>query len=121
EQLVKAALVQYARGGIKVVRNKNIRTESQVLPIVEQAKSVKSVIVFTLVSDGLRSLLSEKAKEAGVPCVDVLGPLMDHFSQHLKKDPDSQPGLFHQVNDYYFRRIEAIEFTVRHDDGRYAD
>jgi regulator of PEP synthase PpsR (kinase-PPPase family) len=43
------------------------------------------------------------------------------LGKYLPKDPHSQPGLFHQVNEYYFRRIEAIEFTVKHDDGRYAD
>lgn len=121
EQIVKAALVQYARDGVKVTREKNIRTESQVLPIVAEAAKSNSIIVFTLVSDPLRNILLGRAEEAGVMTVDVLGPLMGHFSKHLKKDPESKPGLFHQVNDYYFKRIEAIEFTVKHDDGRYAD
>ncbi len=121
EQMVKAALVHYARDGVRVLRQKNIRTESQIIPVVEQARQRRSVIVFTLVSDQMRDYLCIKAKEAGVPFVDLLGPLMSLFSGHVKRDTDSRPGLFHQVNDYYFRRIEAIEFTVKHDDGRYAD
>jgi regulator of PEP synthase PpsR (kinase-PPPase family) len=121
EQMVKAALVQYTREGVKVQRQKNIRTESQVLPIVEEAAKTKSVIVFTIVSDQLRTFVTEHSKGAGVPSIDLLGPMMDLLSQHLTRDVNSVPGLFHQVNDYYFRRIEAIEFTVKHDDGRYAD
>ncbi len=121
EQIVKAALVQYAREGVKVKRYKNIRTESQVIPIVAEASQAPSVIVFTLVSDSLRSAFAQRSEEAKVPCVDVLGPLMGLFSKSLRKDPEPRPGLFHQVNDYYYKRIEAIEFTVKHDDGRYAD
>jgi regulator of PEP synthase PpsR (kinase-PPPase family) len=59
EQMVKAALVQYAREGVKVLRQKNIRTESQVLPVIEQAKLRRSVIVFTLVSDQLRDYVAD--------------------------------------------------------------
>jgi [pyruvate, water dikinase]-phosphate phosphotransferase / [pyruvate, water dikinase] kinase len=121
EQIVKAALVQYAPDGVKVIRHKNIRTESQVIPIVQEAADSQSVIVFTMVSDTLRSTLTEKARAAGVSTVDLLGPLMSLFSKRLERETDSKPGLFHQVNDYYFKRIEAIEFTVKHDDGRYAD
>ncbi len=121
EQMVKSALVQYLRDGVKVVRYKNIRTESQVIPVVKEAAETGAVIVFTLVSDVLRGSLSKLAQESGVSCVDLLGPLMTLFAKRLTREADSRPGLFHQVNDYYFRRIEAIEFTVKHDDGRYAD
>lgn len=121
EQMVKAALVQYVRDGLKVIRLKNIRTESQVLPIVQSATEARSIVVFTIVSDNLRAFMTRQMREARVPAVDLLGPLMDLLGQNLKRDTNSVPGLFHQVNDYYFRRIEAIEFTVKHDDGRYAD
>lgn len=121
EQMVKAALVQYAREGVKVQRHKNVRSESQVIPIVKEAAASNSVLVFTIVSDALRTFIAAQSKEAGVPAIDLLGPLMDLLSRHLTRDTNSVPGLFHQVNDYYFRRIEAIEFTVKHDDGRYAD
>src|SRR5690606_27540083 len=99
DQLVKEALVQDARDGIKIRRYKNIRTESDVLPIVEEAGGSRSLIVFTVVSDALRAFLSEKATQAGVPSIDLLGPIMSLFTRFLIKDPDSRPGLFHQVND----------------------
>jgi [pyruvate, water dikinase]-phosphate phosphotransferase / [pyruvate, water dikinase] kinase len=119
--MVKAALVQFRREGLKVIRYKNIRTESQVASIFEEAHASKAIIVFTVVSGELRQFIQKLSFDSGVPSVDLLGPLMNILEQFLNKDPHSQPGLFHQVNEYYFKRIEAIEFTVKHDDGRYAD
>lgn len=121
DQMMKAALVQYVRDGLQIQRFKNIRTESQVASIFEEAHATKSLLVYTVVSDELRNYIRKISADSSVPSVDLLGPLMTTLSQFLPKDPHSQPGLFHQVNEYYFRRIEAIEFTVKHDDGRYAD
>ncbi len=119
--MVKAALVQFQRDGLKIIRYKNIRTESQVASIFEEALSTRSIIVFTVVSEELRNFIHKMSEDSGVASVDLLGPLMGILAKFLTKDPHSQPGLFHQVNEYYFKRIEAIEFTVKHDDGRYAD
>lgn len=121
DQMIKAALFQYLKEGVKVVRYKNVRSQSQVASIFEEAMSTKSVIVHTVVSDELRSFIQRMSTQSGIPGVDLLGPLLEMLGKFIKKDPHSQPGLFHQVNDYYFKRIEAIEFTVKHDDGRYAD
>ncbi len=121
EQLVRAALVHFARDGLVISRHKNVRTENQVAAIFEEAHQEKAVIVYTVVSEKIRNCITTMAKDSGVSVVDLLGPVMELFSGRLKKDPNPQPGLFHQVNDYYFKRIEAIEFTVKHDDGRYTD
>lgn len=121
DQMIKAALVQYVREGLKIVRYKNVRTESQVASIFEEAHNLKAIVVYTVVGDTLRIFIEKMSVQCGVPSVDLLGPLLGLLSRYLTKDPHSQPGLFHQVNEYYFKRIEAIEFTVKHDDGRYAD
>lgn len=121
DQMIKAALVQYVRDGLKILRYKNIRTEAQVASIFEEAHRVRSIIVFTVVSEDLRQFFKKLSSESHVPTVDLLGPLLESLAHFLKKDPHSQPGIFHQVNEYYFKRIEAIEFTVKHDDGRYTD
>ncbi|MBM4315937.1 MAG: kinase/pyrophosphorylase [Deltaproteobacteria bacterium] len=121
DQMIKAALLQYVREGLKIVRFKNIRTEIQVRSIFEEAHSVNAIVVYTVVSDNLRIFIDSISQQTGVAAVDLLGPLLEKLSQHLKRNPESQPGLFHQVNENYFKRIEAIEFTVKHDDGKYAD
>lgn len=121
DQLIKAALVHYKKNGLTVHRFKNVRMESQVASIFEEAGRQRALVVHTVVSDDLRRYIKKLGSEIELACVDLLGPLLEMLSQFLVKDPDSKPGLFHQVNDYYFKRIEAIEFTVKHDDGRYAD
>lgn len=121
DQMIKAALVQYVRDGLKIVRYKNVRTESQVSSIFEEAIETKAILVYTVVSETLRVFIQKLSSQSGIASVDLLGPLLNLLAVHLKKDPHSQPGLFHQVNEYYFKRIEAIEFTVKHDDGRYTD
>lgn len=121
DQMIKAALVQYERGGLRVIRFKNIRTEEQAQEVFEQAVGSGAIVVYTVVSESLRDFIKQLSAKIGVASVDLLGPLMELLSRYLKKDPNSKPGLFHQVNEYYFKRIEAIEFTVKHDDGRYPD
>jgi len=121
DQMIKAALVQYVRDGLKIIRYKNVRTENQVSSIFEEAHDLRAMVVYTVVSETLRVFIEKLSAQSGVSSVDLLGPLLTLLSKHLKKDPHSQPGLFHQVNEYYFKRIEAIEFTVKHDDGRYTD
>lgn len=121
DQMVKAGLVQYFREGLKITRYKNVRTESQVASIFEEAHSLRAIVVHTVVSDHLRTFIEKMTAELDVPSVDLLGPLLVLLGKYLPKDPHAHPGLFHQVNEYYFKRIEAIEFTVKHDDGRYAD
>lgn len=121
DQMIKAALLQYVREGLKLVRYKNIRTEIQVRTIFEEAHSAKAIVVYTVVSDNLRKFIDSTSQQTGVPVVDLLGPLLEKLTRYLKRNPETQPGLFHQVNENYFKRIEAIEFTVKHDDGKYAD
>ena len=121
DQMIKAGLIHYVRDQVKVVRYKNVRTESGVASIFEEAHQKRAVVVYTVVSDGLRTYIQKLSHEMGVSSLDLLGPLFTVLGRFLKKDPDSKPGLFHQVNEYYFKRIEAIEFTVKHDDGRYSD
>lgn len=121
DQMIKAALLQYVREGLKIIRYKNIRTEIQVRSIFEEAHAAQAVVVYTVVSDNLRKFIDSTSQQTGVTTVDLLGPLLEKLSRYLKRNPESQPGLFHQVNENYFKRIEAIEFTVKHDDGKYAD
>ncbi len=120
DQMIKAALMQYVSQGLKMVRFKNVRSEGQVTAIFEEAHKVNAIVAYTVVSDTLRFFIRNLSEKSGVTSVDLLGPVLEVLSKFLARDPKSQPGLFHQVNENYFRRIEAIEFTVKHDDGRYS-
>jgi len=119
--IIKAALVQYTSIDLRIIRYKNVRTEPQVTAIFEEAREKKGVVVYTMVTKPLRDFVEKAAQSAMVPAVDLLGPLLSLLSQFLTQNQKGEPGLFHQVNESYFKRIEAIEFTVKHDDGRFPD
>jgi [pyruvate, water dikinase]-phosphate phosphotransferase / [pyruvate, water dikinase] kinase len=119
--IIKAALVQYSGLNLRIVRYKNVRTEPQVTAIFEEAHSKRGIVVYTIVTKTLREFVEKTAQTFIVPAVDLLGPLLNLLSQFLTQNQKGEPGLFHQVNESYFKRIEAIEFTVKHDDGRFPD
>lgn len=112
-----AALRQFRQEGVAVLRRGRIRTPDRVAKVIREAGDLGGVIVFTFVSQELREYLLRLAKEADVTAVDVMGPVMENLSRYLQKTPSDQPGLKYQVNTDYFRRNEAIEFAVKHDDG----
>ena len=98
------------------------RTESQTLSILKQAKKEKnSIILYTIVNSKLAKYLTEKAYERNIPCFGVLGDLILNFSKILNQKASHQPSGQHILNEEYYDRIEAIQFTMNHDDGNQTD
>ena len=94
------------------------RTESQTMSILKQAKKDKnSIILYTIVNSKLAKYLTEKAYEREIPCFWVLGELILNFSKVLNQKASHQPGGQHILNEEYYDRIDAIQFTMNHDDG----
>lgn len=117
--MTKAALVHYSNHDLNIVRFKNIRTEQQVDSTIEEALQKKAIIIHTVVSRQLRSYLQDKAAGYGLPQVDLLGPLLNELDQFLNvTDSKKEAGILHSVDEKYFKRVEAIEFAVKHDDGK---
>ena len=98
------------------------RTESQTLSILKQAKKDKnSIILYTIVNSKLAKYLTEKSYERNIPCFGVLGDLILNFSKVLNQKASHQPSGQHILNEEYYDRIEAIQFTMNHDDGNQTD
>jgi regulator of PEP synthase PpsR (kinase-PPPase family) len=117
--MTKAALVHYVNHDLNIVRFKNIRTEQQVDSTLEEALQKKAIIIHTVVSRQLRSHLQDKAAGYGLPQVDLLGPLLTELDSFLNvTDSKKEAGILHSVDEKYFKRVEAIEFSVKHDDGK---
>ena len=93
------------------------RTENQILKIIELAKKQKDpIILYTIVDDNLGKYLEEKANEFNIPCFSVLGDLIFNFSKLLKQRASHIPSGQHTLEENS-KRIEAIQFTMNHDDG----
>jgi regulator of PEP synthase PpsR (kinase-PPPase family) len=94
------------------------RTENQILKILENAsKDEHSVILYTIVDNNLAKYLANVSGEKKIPCFGVLGNLILNFSKILNQKASHEPSGQHALNDEYYERIEAIQFTMNHDDG----
>ncbi len=116
--ITRAAMTQFQDKEIFFTRYKNIRSREQIDAIFQEAAIHHDIVVYTIVSVELRAYIAERSKRDHVRSVDVLGPLLTTFSNFFEAEPNYQPGLLHAVNDQYFKRVAAIEFTLNHDDGR---
>ena len=94
------------------------RTENQILKILEEAKKKEnSVILYTIVDNNLAKYLANVSDKKKIPCFGVLGNLILNFSKILNQKASHEPSGQHALNDEYYERIEAIQFTMNHDDG----
>jgi len=94
------------------------RTENQILKILDMAqKHPNAIILYTIVDSKLAKFLEEEAKKINIPCFGVLGDLILNFSKLLHQKATHIPSGQHVLDDEYFKRIEAIQFTMNHDDG----
>jgi hypothetical protein len=94
------------------------RTENQILKILEDAKKNENpVILYTIVDNNLAKYLANVSDKKKIPCFGVLGNLILNFSKILNQKASHEPSGQHALNDEYYERIEAIQFTMSHDDG----
>jgi [pyruvate, water dikinase]-phosphate phosphotransferase / [pyruvate, water dikinase] kinase len=118
EKVVLAALSQFETANVILTRLQDVRTEPQVASLLKDAAEKDALIVYTIISPKLRALLQRRAVRQKVLAVDLMGSLLTQLQEHLDRSPLSQPGLLHRIDEDYFRRIDAVDFTVKHDDGQ---
>ncbi|MDZ7373969.1 MAG: kinase/pyrophosphorylase [candidate division KSB1 bacterium] len=119
EAVVRAALTQFDNSEVTLRRISNVRSPEQVRQVIEEAsRSGNGIIVHTLVSPELREELLAASRQRNVAAIDLMGPLLTRLENLLKISPLAKPGLFRHLDEDYYRRMEAIDFAVNHDDGR---
>lgn len=118
ELVVRAVSSQFQRHAFHIHKYPYIEDEQSIDEIVQSAKESSALIVFTLVVPHLKQYIMEQTAKAGVPAVDVMGPLMTVMQNVLQAEPSNQPGLVRRLDEDYFRKVDAIEFAVKYDDGR---
>ncbi|WP_042355504.1 pyruvate, water dikinase regulatory protein [Bacillus rubiinfantis] len=118
ELVVKAVATQFNGGHVEIRRNSYVDDIEDIEDVLMLAKKEKSLIAYTIVITNLKEYLDKRAMEEGIPAIDLLSPLMNAFESRFDKEPHHQPGMMRKLDDEYFRKIEAIEFAVKYDDGR---
>ena len=118
DRIFLALKAQFVNIEYKVHSYSFTRTENQILKILDDAKkNENSVILYTIVDNNLAKYLANESDKKKIPCFGVLGNLILNFSKILNQKASHEPSGQHALNDEYYERIEAIQFTMNHDDG----
>ncbi len=118
EHVALAAISQFDTDFSKIVRYRYVEGSGKIDEVVSRAAAVPSIVVCTLVDRQTRSVFAEKTAAAGIPFVDLLGPMVDALEMRLGRKPLQAPGLLRKLDEDYFQKIKAVEFAIQCDDGR---
>jgi [pyruvate, water dikinase]-phosphate phosphotransferase / [pyruvate, water dikinase] kinase len=118
DRIFTAIKAQFKNIDYKIYTYSFTRTENQILKILTDAvKNPNSIILYSIVDTNLAKFLANNSSEKKIPCFGVLGELILSFSKLLNQKASHQPSGQYILNDEYYKRIEAIQFTMNHDDG----
>ena len=118
ERIFLALKAQFKNIQYKIHSYSFTRTENQILKILEDARvNENSIILYTIVDNNLAKYLANTSDNKKIPCFGVLGNLILNFSKILNQKASHEPSGQHILNEEYYDRIEAIQFTMNHDDG----
>ncbi|BBI33003.1 pyruvate, water dikinase regulatory protein [Cohnella abietis] len=120
EAVARATARQFATEQVKIKRYGNIKHEDEIKSIIHEALQAGGFIAYTLVQPELRETMREETIKLGVRAIDVMGPMMQAFIDTFNDSPKYKPGLLHEMDENYYRKIEAVEFAVKYDDGKDA-
>ncbi|RSK27879.1 kinase/pyrophosphorylase [Bacillus sp. HMF5848] len=118
ELVVKAAASQFSETEVVIKRIPYVEDLGTISEVISLAKMNNAIVAFTIVIPELHNFLIDEAKRAGVICYDIIGPLIEQMSNSYGCSPRYEPGHIRRLDDDYFKRVEAIEFAVKYDDGR---
>ena len=118
DRIFTAIKAQFKNIDYKIHTYSFTRTENQILKILSNAQeNPNSIILYSIVDSSLAKHLARNSEEKKIPCFGVLGDLILSFSKLLNQKASHQPSGQYTLNDEYYKRIEAIQFTMNHDDG----
>ncbi|MEH7131963.1 pyruvate, water dikinase regulatory protein [Priestia megaterium] len=118
ELVVKAASSQFNMTDFVIKRVPYVEDIATLSEVVSVAKMNNAIIGFTLVKPEMREFLIQEASKNGVEVFDIIGPLIDKIQSSYQLSPRYEPGMARKLDEDYFKKVEAIEFAVKYDDGR---
>ncbi|MEN2765960.1 pyruvate, water dikinase regulatory protein [Ornithinibacillus xuwenensis] len=117
ELVIKAGLSQFYQD-YEIQRIPYVEDTKTIDDALNRSKDEDGIIGFTLVDPKLRNYLNEKASALDIEAIDIMGPMLQAMERVFDRQPRLEPGLVHKLDEDYFKKVEAIEFAVKYDDGR---
>ena len=119
DRIFLAIKAQFSNFNCKTIHYSFTRTKNQVDKIISQSKIEKNIIIlYTIVDNKLAKYLADETKKNNTPCFDIFSSLISDFSKLLKQEANRKPSGQHTLDEEYYKRIEAVQFTMSHDDGK---
>ena len=119
DRIFLAIKAQFSNFNCKTIHYSFTRTKNQIDKIISNSKTEKNIIIlYTIVDSNLAKYLIEQSMKNHIPCFEVLGTLIENFSKLLKQEASHKPSGQHILDEEYYKRIEAVQFTMSHDDGK---
>ena len=119
DRIFLAVKAQFSNFNCKTIHHSFTRTKNQIDSIISKSKTEENIIIlYTIVDNNLAKYLVSKTKKNNIPCFEVLGNLISGFSKLLKQEANRKPSGQHTLDNDYYNRIEAVQFTISHDDGK---
>jgi hypothetical protein len=117
EQVLRSALAQFEEPDVEIVVKPRVRTSAAAMKVIEAAAAKGAILCHTLVDTKVRELVARECHLRDIHAVDLLGPTVSLLDDHLDGTPRHKPGLSYELNKEQFDRIDAVDFTLAHDDG----
>ena len=117
-KIARASLAQFSLEKVEIKTFFLVSDEQQITRIVKRAERDKALVAFSVVHPTLRTFLIDEATRHGIWAIDVIGDFLVQLSIFLKEKPMAIPGRQYILDEDYYRRIEGINFAVKHDDGK---
>lgn len=118
ESVARAALSQFDCDRVIIRRRPYMMTEKQIEKAVAEANAEGAIIVYTLVTEPLRTFLQEKTREVKMKTVDIMGPMLGALRTATELEPRHEAGALRRIDDAYIKRNAALEFAIKYDDGK---
>jgi len=119
DRIFLAIKAQFSNFNCKTIHYSFTRTKNQVDKIISQSKIEKNIIIlYTIVDNKLAKYLADETKKNNTPCFDIFSSLISDFSKLLKQEANRKPSGQHALDEEYYKRIGAVQFTMSHDDGK---
>lgn len=116
--ILRACLIQFDEPQVKLSIYSKIDSEDKIKNILKRISKEESFVAFTIAKKSLRQVVHEMCHASGIIHHDILGPPLEKLQMFLGKEAKENPNLLRRVDSKYFKRIEAVEFCISHDDGR---
>ncbi|SIQ86207.1 pyruvate, water dikinase regulatory protein [Halanaerobium kushneri] len=118
EQVARASAEQYKDSDYEIKKYPYVESKTKIDSIIESLNSENSIFVYTIVNKEISEYLRQKCEEKKVPYIDVMAPCLNTFTDFLGQEPVRESGVIRKLDEDYFKRVEAVEFAVKYDDGK---